>query len=181
MIKKEFLSHLLITLGWLAIITLLRWGWHLDLIWLWLGGLVGAFLLDIDHLIYFFVTNPHELTSQRVRRLFDQRHFKEGLSLMTDTVLERPRLSLHNALFQVILCILAFFVLTSTNNLFGAGLVMGLALHLLKDELQDLINNEEHLRTWLFWQFKFEVSLQGQKIYLAIMMLLFLSLSWLLI
>jgi hypothetical protein len=179
--KKEFLSHLLFVVIWLFIVTLLRWSWHLNLIWLCLGGLVGAFLLDIDHLIYFLVANPHELTSQRVKRLLDQRRFKEALFLMAETRLERPKLALHNALFQIIIYVLAFFVLTSTNNLFGAGLVMGLALHLLKDEFQDLINNEEHLRTWLFWQFKFEVSLQEQKIYLAIMVLLFLSLSWLLI
>ncbi len=181
MFKKEFLSHLLLVLIWLFIVTLLRWSWHLNLIWLWLGGLTGAFLLDIDHLIYFFVTSPHELTSQRVRRLFDQRRFKEALFLMAETRLERPKLALHNALFQIILITLAFFILTSTNNLFGTGLVMGLALHLLKDEFQDLVRDEKYLKSWLFWQFQFEVSLQGQKIYLAIMVLLFLSLSWFLI
>ena len=181
MFKKEFVTHPLSTIIWLALITLLRWSWHLNLICLWLGGLVGAFLLDIDHLIYFFVTNPHELTSQRVRRLFEQRRFKEGLFLMADTVLERPRLSLHNALFQVILCVLALFVLTSTNNLFGAGLVMSLALHLLKDEFQDLKKDANHLRNWLFWQFKFEVSLQNQKIYLVLMTLIFILLNLFLI
>jgi len=179
--KKEFLSHLLITLGWLFIITLLRWSWHWNLIWLWLGGLAGAFLLDIDHLIYFLITNPHELTSQRIRRLFDQRRFKEALFLMADTRLERPKLALHNALFQVILWVLAFFVLTSANNFFVAGLVMGMALHLLKDEFQDLIIDEKHLKEWLFWQFQFEVSFEGQKIYLAVMTLTFLAFNWLLI
>jgi hypothetical protein len=181
MFKKEFVIHLLSTIIWLALITLFRWSWHLNLIWFWLGGLAGAFLLDIDHLIYFFVTSPHELTSQRVRRLFEQRRFKEGLFLMANTVLERPRLSLHNALFQVILCVLALFVLTSTNNLFGAGLVMSLVLHLLEDEFQDLKKDANHLRNWLFWQFKFEVSLQGQKIYLILMTLIFVGLNLFLI
>ena len=181
MFKKELTTHSLVAIIWLVVITLLRWSWHWNLILIWLGGLVGTFLLDIDHLIYFLVTNPHELTSQRIRRFFEQRRFKEALILMADTRLERPKLALHNALFQVILYILAFFVLTSTNNLFVAGLVMGMALHLLKDEFQDLINNEEYLRNWLFWQFKFEVSLEGQKIYLAVMSSIFLVLNLLLI
>lgn len=181
MFKKEFLGHLLITLGWLVIITLLRWFWHLSLVWLWLGGLIGTFLLDIDHLIYFLMTNPHELTSQRVKRLLEQHRFKETLSLMADTRRERPKLALHNALFQVILYILAFFVLTSTNNLFGAGLVMGLALHLLKDEFQDLIIDEEYLRTWLFWPVKIEISLQNQKFFVILMLLILLGLNLLLL
>ena len=137
--------------------------------------------MDIDHLIHFLITNPHELTSQRIRRLLDERRFKDALFLMADTRLERPKLALHNALFQVILWVLTFFTLTSTNNLFGAGLVMGMALHLLKDEFQDLLTDEAYLKEWLFWQFNFEVSFDGQKIYLAVMTLTFLALNWLLI
>ena len=181
MFKKEFVTHLLSTIIWLALITLLRWSWHLNLIWFWLGGLVGTFLFDIDHWLYLLVVNPHELTSQRVKHLLDQKRFKEASSLVVSTTQERIRLPLHNALFQAILYILCFFVLTSTNNLLGAGLVMSLALHLLEDEFQDLKKDANHLRNWLFWQFKFEVSLQNQKIYLVLMALIFILLNLFLI
>ena len=182
MLKKEIRSHLLVTLVWLVIITFLRWSWHWNLVLLWLGALVGTFLLDIDHLLYTLWIYPHELTSMRVKRLIDQRRFKEALILLADTHEERFKFSFHTALFQPILYVVCFFVLTSTGSLFGAGLVMAMALHLLKDEIELLLlGKEEHLRKWLFWQVKTEVSLNQQKFFVILMLLIFLGLNLLLI
>lgn len=182
MLKKEKTVLILLTLIWLAAVTLLRWNWNLDLVWLWLGGLTGIFFLDIDHLFYLLVINPYELTSQRVKRLFQQKKIKEALALIGETVEERTRMPLHNAFFQVILYILAFFTLTSSANLFGAGLVMGMAFHLLKDEVFHLLfGQEEKLKKWLFWQSNNDVSNQNQKIFVLIMALVFVALNWLLI
>lgn len=182
MLKREIASHLLVTLVWLALITVLRWTWHWDLILLWLGGLVGTFLIEADHFFYLLLINPHELTSLRVKRLFGQRRIKNALVLIADTAEERTKLAFHNVLFQLILYILCFFVLTSTGNLFVRGLVMGMALHLLKDEFGELLaGREEILRRWLFWPVKVEVSFQNQKIFLALMALIFLGLNFLLV
>ncbi|MBM3205653.1 hypothetical protein FJZ41_02260 [Candidatus Shapirobacteria bacterium] len=178
MLKKELKTHLLILLGWLVMITLLRWSWHWNLLWLWLGGGVGTFLIDLDHFIYLFLINPHELTSQRAQRLWSQRKTKELLSLVVDTVAERTKLAFHNALFQVILFVLCFFVLSSSGNLFGAGLVMAMALHLLKDEfLEWRAGQEERLKEWLFWPVKLEINLEQQKFFLILMLFAFLGLN----
>jgi len=189
MLKKEIRSHLLTTIVWLAIITLLRWQWYLSFsrqLWnsilLWWGGLLGTFLLDIDHLLYALVIYPHELTSLRVKRLFKQRRSKDAIALLMDTQDERLKLPFHNALFQLIFYVFCFFVLTSTGSIFGAGLVMTMALHLLKDELGLLLKGkDEHLRKWLFWPVKGEVSLQNQKFFVILMLLVFLGLNLLLI
>lgn len=182
MLKKEVRSHLLVTFIWLVLITLLRWNWHWNLILLWLGALVGTFLIDIDHLLYALVIYPHELTSMRVKRLVDQRRFKEALILLADTQAERIKLPFHSALFQIILYVACFFVLTSTGSLFGAGLVMAMALHLLKDEFELLLRGEEErLRKWLFWQIKTEVTFNQQKLFLILMLLVFIGLNLLLI
>ena len=182
MFKKELKVHFLTTFIWLIIITLLKWQWQWNLIWLWFGAFIGTFLIDIDHLIYLFFTNPHELTSQRVRRLWEEKHLKELIVLTFDTSEERMKLAFHNVLFQLILFILCFFVLTSTSNLFGVGLVMSMALHLLKDEFHEWwAGREERLKEWLFWPIKMEVSLQNQKIFLIFMLLLFVALNFLLI
>lgn len=177
MLKEEIKSHLLVSLIWLVLITLLRWSWRWNLIGLWLGGLVGTFLLDIDHFLYLLVINPQELTSMRVRRMLEQRRIKEALILVAETHHERTRLSFHNALFQPVLYVLCFFVLTSTGSLFGGGLVMAMALHLLKDEIEDSFAREEHLRKWLFWQSKPEISLQHQKLFIILMLFVFLGLN----
>ncbi len=189
MFKKEILSHLFVTLTWLIIITLLRWNWHLpagrqvgDLIWLCLGGLLGTYLFDLDHFLYLLFIYPHELTSQRFQRLLEQKRFKEAFFLVNQTASERIRLPFHNALFQIINFVLCFFVLTSTDNLFVKGLVMAMSLHLLKDEIGEILGGQkERLKRWLFWQLKFEISFEGQKIYLIVMVLIFLVLNWLLI
>ena len=177
----EVFTSLLTVFTWLVIVSFLRWPPTLALIWLWLGGLVGMFLLEIDHLFYLLLIRPYELTSLRLRRLLDQHRFKEALVLLVDTRQERIKLSFHHALFQVVLLVLALFVLTSTISLFGAGLVMGMILHLLKDELGDLFVREEHLRRWLFWTVKTEVSFHFQKIFVMVMVLAFLGLNLLLI
>jgi uncharacterized membrane protein YagU involved in acid resistance len=182
MLKKEFLINLFLTLIWLVLVTLLRWDWQWNLIWLWAGAILGIFLFNLDHVFYLLFVSPHELTSQRFRRLLEQRKFKEALTLMADTTYERQRLSFHNAFFQVILLVLCFFVLTSTNQLLGSGLVMGMMLHLLKDEVGELLNKrEERLKKWLFWQVNFEISFEQQKLFVISMVLCFVALSLFLI
>lgn len=181
MFRKEILNNLLLVLIWLLVVTLLRWDWQWNLLLFWLGGILGVFLFNLDHLFYFLVISPHELTSQRFQRLLEQKKFKEALVLMFDTTTERYRLPFHNALFQVILLVLCFFVLTSTNNLFGSGLVMGMMLHLLKDEVGELLSKqEERLKKWLFWQVNFEVSFDQQKLFVILMVLFFVALNFLL-
>jgi hypothetical protein len=182
MLKKEIRSHLLVTFIWLALVTFFRWRWHWDLVFLWSGGLIGAFLLDLDQLLYVFWIYPQELTSLRVRSLFGQRRFKAALGLLSDTDEERFKLAFHNALFQPIFYVFCFFVLTSTGSLFGAGLVMAMALHLLKEEIKALLwGREELLRKRLFWLIRGEVSLYSQKLFVVLMLLIFLGLNLLLI
>ena len=182
MLKKAIIKRLLVTLAWLALVTLLRWDWQLSLVNLWLGGLIGAFLLEVDHLLYILVIYPHELTSMRFKRFLEQRRFKQALLLLVITREERIRLTFSSALFQLILYGCCFFVLTSTNSLLGAGLVMAMALNLVREELVLLLQGREKLlRQRLFWQLAGEVSLKNQKFFVILMTLLFLGLNLLLI
>ena len=173
---------MIIALLWLGVITIARWQWELSLIFLWLGGLVGVFLVDLDHWLYLLVAQPQELTSLRVKKLLVEKKYKEALVLVADTREERTRLSLHNALTQLALVAFGFFVLTSTQNLFGSGLVLGVGLHLLKDEVQDLLaGKDEHLRQWLWWPIKINLSWDQQRYFVIVMLLVFLGSNLLLI
>ena len=182
MLKKELRTYLLVVFIWLLAITLLRWSWQWGLIGLWFGAFIGTFLINLDHFIYLFFTNPHELTSQRAQRLWEQKHLKELVILTFDTSGERIKLAFHNILFQLILFVLCLFVLTSTGNLFGSGLVMGMMLHLLRDEVGELLSKqEERLKKWLFWQVNFDISFNQQKLFVILMVLFFVVLNFLLI
>jgi len=177
MIKKELTSHYLVTLVWLVVMSLLRWRWNLELIWLWLGALVGTMILDLDQVFYALVIYPEE----KAKELWQQRKIRPLLEYLAETSLQRVRLTFHNALFQVGFLVFSFWVLTSTGGLFGKGLVMGANLHLLKDEFHLLLRGrEEELRRWLFWPIKANVSLEGQKMFVLAMFLVFLGLNLLL-
>lgn len=137
--KKEFLTHLLSTLFFFALITLYRrWfdnPWYLML---WLGGLAGTFLPDVDHLLYTLLTRPQEVTSQRVNHYLSQRQFLPAADLLLRTRHERLKTIFHNAPFQVFFLVFAFFIITSSGSLFGRGLVLAFMLHLLVDQAKDL-------------------------------------------
>jgi len=177
MIKKELTTHYLVTLVWLIVVSLLRWRWNLELIWLWLGALVGTMILDLDQVFYALVIYPE----QKAREFWRQGKIKALLEYLAETYQERIKLPFHNAVFQFIFYVFSFWVLTSTGGLFGKGLVMVTNLHLLKDEFHLLLRGrEEELRRWLFWPIKKEVSFEEQKIFVVLMGLVFLGLNLLL-
>ncbi|OGM15710.1 hypothetical protein A2V56_05595 [Candidatus Woesebacteria bacterium RBG_19FT_COMBO_42_9] len=133
---KELVRHSVSALILLVLVTLLK-GW-LDLsVWpLWVGGIVGTILPDIDHLLYIYL-NPQELTSQRTVYMAGQGKVLETLKFLAETRSERKNLIFHTFLFQAIFLILAVFVLTSSGSLFGRGLVLAFYLHLLVDAYID--------------------------------------------
>jgi len=183
MIKKELTGHYLVTLVWLVVVSLWHWwgSWDLTglyrLVGFWLGALVGTMILDLDQVFYALAIYPEE----KAKELWRQRRIKALLEYLAETSLQRVRLTFHNALFQVGFLVFSFWVLTSTGGLFIKGLVMAANLHLLKDEFHLLLQGrEEELRCWLFWPVKQEVSFEGQKIFVGIMVLVFLGLNLLL-
>jgi len=177
MVKKELTSHYLATLIWLVAVSLLRWQWNLELVWLWLGALAGTMILDLDQVFGALLIYPEEKTLG----LWRQRKIKALLEYLAKTYSQRVKLPFHNAIFQVGFLVFSFWVLTSSGGLFGKGLVMAANLHLLKDELHLLIKGrEEKLRCWLFWPVRQEVSFEEQKIFVGVMGVVFLGLSLLL-
>lgn len=178
MARREILSHLIPALVFLILVSIIHWQLKFSLIFFWLGMFLGSFLLDIDHLLYAYVHAPHELTSQRARRFFEQKRYQEGVILLIETQEERGRMIFHSVLFQLILLILTFFVLTSSASLLGKGACLGMFLHSLVDQGSEFIRNGE-IDNW-FWQFREKPATNLQAIYLVVIFLLFIifSLLW---
>lgn len=114
----------------------------LPLVGFWIGGVVGLFLPFSDHLFYIFVFRPYELTSQRIKTLMLQKQYKEAIKLLADTAGERNYLIFHTMNFQFIFMILAFFVISSSANLFTQGLVLSFLLHLFIFNFEKYLNNQ---------------------------------------
>lgn len=182
MLKKRLSVRLLATLVWLVLVTLLRWQWRWELIGFWIGGVIGTYLLDLDHFFYCFLIHPEQPTSQKLKALWQQRQYKEISALLVQTRAERLRLPFHNAAFQTGFYVFCFWVLISTPGLLGSGLVMAMALDLLRKEAWSLLKGKEvALRQWLFWPLNREISFYQQRLFVALMAMVFLALSLLLI
>lgn len=151
-----------------------RFGW--GLVWLWIGALVGAAILGIDHLVYVAVY-PHELTPQRVIQFLKAKQVREAYRLLRATTEERARLFFKQALGQVVLLILGFYLLTSGGSLFGRGLILSINLVILKQVWGGFLTDRQKLKVWLFQHVRGEVSDEGLKGYVFVVTMVFLFLS----
>lgn len=187
--NNEVFSHLLVTFIYFFLVSVLRWKLDWGLWGLWSGALLGTFFLDIDHLVYWFVTNTEKEDSKEAKEIVggfgeirDIRGIGKKLYILLQKVhFSHTSLIFHSVIGQVILFILAIYVLTSGGSVFGSGFIMAVNLHLLKDEWTDFIKDKDHLRNWLFWQIREPRAGEFLREYLIIISLLFLVLTKLLI
>lgn len=114
----------LVVIGSLLIVALIRR--NLGDVWLGVGWIIGYFLADFDHLYYIYVTNPHELTSQRIIQKFSWSLFQESKP-------ERTNLILHNPTVLIILGIVGLWTVTSSGSLLAIGAIISLNICLVWD------------------------------------------------
>lgn len=175
--RREFFLHLAFLVSFFLLVSVFR-NWFSFSYWpFWVGGFFGAFLPDIDHLIYIYFLRPEELTSQRANYMLNKRNFGGTVSLLTDTKEERKTLVFHTILFQVIFLILTFLVLTSSGSLFGTGLVLAFSLHFLVDQIIDIREN-----SWSRWlhQIPFPLEKDQFRFYWWVILILVLLFGFLL-
>ncbi|MGB9637254.1 MAG: hypothetical protein ACPLY7_00440 [Microgenomates group bacterium] len=182
--RKEIFSHLLVAFVYFFLVSVLRWKLDWGVLMLWLGVLLGTFFLDIDHLIYWLVTHPEAEDSREVMEVWrtrGTRGIRRIREILENYHQSHNRLVFHSALGQVVLLILAVFVLTSGGSIFGSAFIMAINLHLLKDEWTDFGQNKDRLADWLFWQIREPKLKEYLKEYLVVASLLFLGLTGLLV
>lgn len=100
-------------------------GFDLNLIWWWLGGMLGFLFVFCDRLVYALVSNREK-----------QKH-----------------LVMRSALFMAIWAVLAIFTATSVGTGFPRGFVLGLGTHLVFDLWWDYRFGRRDIELW-FWQVK---------------------------
>lgn len=188
MLRSEIYSHLLVTFIYFFVVSVLRFRLDWNFLGLWLGALLGTFFLDIDHLLYWFVTNTEAEDSREAKRLWGLRDLRvmgkarEFYGLLKKVHDSHTRLVFHSVVGQAILLILAFYLLTSGGSIFGSAFIISISLHLLKDEWFDFLDGKkQHLSDWLFWQVRGISTEKHLSTYLIIVSALFLVLTGLLI
>jgi hypothetical protein len=145
--KKKILTYFLFIFSLLVFISIKRGLLNLIYWPMWVGGVIGVFLPGIDDLLYVFVFRPYELTSQRVKSMVGQKRIKDTVLLLYNTTDERFAPIFHSAFFQMVFLVLTFLVLTSSANVIGKGVVLGVSIHLLVDQLEELLE-KGNLDSW---------------------------------
>ena len=136
--RRELFLHFSFWISFFIFITLVRGYFNWAYLLFWFGGAVGTLLPDLDHVLYFYLIKPTELTSQRFNFLAQKHEIKRMFILLYETRGERRDLIFHSVYFQIIFLVLTFWMMSSSSSLFGRGLVLAFALHLSIDQIIDL-------------------------------------------
>ncbi len=145
--KKEIITHSSFLVAYFIFISLFRGWFEVIYLQLWIGGILGTLLLDVDHFIYVYFLRPHEVTSQRASRSLSKRELRKTLEILYITRAERTKLIFHTAYFQIIFLLFTFLIVTSSASLLGRGLVLAASLHLFIDQVVDFLETGS-IQSW---------------------------------
>jgi hypothetical protein len=146
--RRELFIHLSFWFSFFVLLSLVKHFLSLSYWPFWVGGAIGVFLPDLDHLIYVYFIKPTDLSSQRVNYLINKKQLRRSIELLYETRSERNGLIFHTIFFQIIFLVLTFWIMSSSSSLFGRGLVLSFALHISIDQLVDLVDMK-NLGNWL--------------------------------
>src|SRR4030043_2458247 len=178
--KKICLSHFRVLVIYLLAVSVLRWKiphnipMVLDYLGLWVGGILGFLLIDIDRLIHIFIERPEEQLSQEVRQLFARQQWKVALDTLIARRKEQYHLAFRNGVFGIVFLGVVFFAFTSASNLFGKGIAAGVMVHFLYDSWRDSIREPDRFASWFTWMVQKEIPLKQQRVILYAMTGIFL-------
>lgn len=172
MIAKGIFSHLLAAVFYASLVTFLGRHFRPEFIFFWLGIIIGVILFYFDPLVSAYFGSPNPV-SQEIKQLISQKKFSPALAKVfaLHQIQEQP--ILHSAFLQSALMLLAFYVLTSSGSLLGSGLVMGMIVHLIQDEVAMWRREPERLKRILFWNIHREISEAEMRIFLGAVLALF--------
>lgn len=160
---RKILGHEVTLIGFLLVITTIRfltkvWTPVIEVLWWWLGAVLGFVFVFSDRFIYAFVQNPTSSLSLRIKELFSTGSLFKAIG---EALRERggdEHLVIRSALFLLVYLVMAFFTMTSVGDYFGRGFMLGLGLHLLFDFASDYWGRGRDVRLW-FWQIKREMGI----------------------
>lgn len=177
---SQLLKHRLITPLVVFLITTIFWllaktAWY-EFISLFFGLLVGSFILDLDHFIYWFYLQPQDNESRLVQLAFTKKDWPTILQIYLIKHQTHQNLIFHHHLFQIILVLISLFVFTSSGHVFGMAALLALHLHLFSDQFQLYRQSPDAFQDQLFARSSYQLPLSYLNKYLvfyAILMTVF--------
>ncbi len=119
-----------------------------------LGSLAGIYFSQLDYLVFSYLTDPPHPFSQGLRQLVSRGNWKGLIAYLKYHALdiEGERRILKSALFQFSLAVLGFYIVSSSQSVFGSSLVLVTQLELFYQQYGDY-RRRGNLEGW-FWVLK---------------------------
>jgi len=174
-LRVPFTKRLWIILTFLIIGTLIGWQYGFSLIGWWIGGLIGFFLLDVDHLLDVFFLHPDDPASQQVKQALKSRNWSKVWEVLIATAPQRRHLVLHTIIFEVVIAVLAIYVATSSGGLFPKALILAFWFRILTEQIREYMSTGK-MASW-FWQIKDPVPPNLQAVFLAVGLIVWIIIS----
>lgn len=152
-----------------------------EIIYLFIGLILGNIFLDLDHVIYWFYRKPNTDESRMAKSTLEKKDFKSFLKLIKAARTSHDNLIFHHYFFQIGLNLISFFIFISSTNTFVLSFLLSINLHLLIDEIRDFFQNPKFLQNWLFAREENQLSIKSLKNYLIIFNILFFIFLFLLV
>ncbi len=134
-----------------------------------LGILLGTFILDLDYIIYVFITDPNTEFSRNLRSFIKHRDLAHSISYIEYHKDELTEKTLHSVIFQIALACLALFAAYSPLEYFTKGLVISTYANTIYRLGENWAENKHG--SW-FWALKRPPSKDGVKTYIIANILL---------
>ena len=132
--RKDLVLHFIYLVPFFALIVILKSWFKIPMmIEFAVGGLLGTFLPYVDYIIYAFVLKPQP---QGVG-VINKKSVLGAISQYENDKAIAGDLIFHTALFQAILLVFVFFVVSSSGSLLARGIVLSFSLHLILDQVKE--------------------------------------------
>ncbi len=179
--RDKVTLHQLVLFGFLIFLILFKiitrnFVFGLDLLWWLLGAVIGFLFVFTDRFIYSFLMKPNEALGMRLKDLFGQNKFSEGVLTLLSERHEQKELVMRSFLFLVVYLVLALLAVTSVSSSFGRGFILGIGIHLVFDLIFDYFWNHERFDLW-FWQIKRVVNPEEKRWFVILVSIIFGLLS----
>ncbi len=120
---------------------------------LFLGSLAGTFFLDLDYILYAYFLDPQEEFSIQLQSFLKHKDFNGAFSYIHFHRRNLKELTLHSALFQIVLAGLMVFVMYSNASLFFKALMISTFVNSLYRMAQTYFEGD--IYNW-FWAVKLQ-------------------------
>ncbi len=175
--KQRLLVHYLFFFSFFIFVAIRKNLFSFNSLPFWIGGLVGTVLPDLDHIFYSLVYKEKSKSFLSFKNFLSQKKYLSAFCSLLEKGDGSEVSAFHSFSFQILFFILTFWIITSSSSSFAVGLVLAFTLHLLVNQLSDLLSKGS-LDSWSFGFFKLEVPKDKHLVYWFVIFALFVLISF---